>query len=213
MKYQTILLILLILQISCQQEKVNNKTENDSQQEIESNIDSVIQTDEPVDSSLIDSVTLGISDDQEENIEDCVFNNDYKGLTAGWLKELNIQDYEWDSNRNNAIIIDGRDSILVTQGGCYHFGFTVTQKLMNENVSFDSLSYWIDKSILLAEKFEFDNYLKSLKDSTFTIENEELHSIWISVEDDNIDDNLFYSGIELKREDNNSKITISQYYN
>lgn len=38
------------------------------------------------------------SSTEEENDDDCIFNNDFKGLTTDWLKELKITEFIWRDN-------------------------------------------------------------------------------------------------------------------
>jgi hypothetical protein len=53
--------------------------------------------------SSIETSTPEQSDD-----DDCVFNNDYKGLTIEWLKELNITEFVWRDDLKQALVPKGQ---------------------------------------------------------------------------------------------------------
>src|SRR5882672_7345454 len=60
--------------------------------------------------------------------DDCVFNNDYKGLTSDWLMELKIKDFIWRDDLKQALVPTGQDTVFVSKGGCSHSGLLVELK-------------------------------------------------------------------------------------
>ncbi len=150
---------------------------------------------------------------QEEEIEsDCVFNNDYKSLTTEWMKELRVQTYSWDDVNKRTVLIEGADSIYFRQGGCAHFGFSVEQVLTSNTVPLADSTYWIQASLKFAERFGFDHYAQSIKAGKVNIVHNDT-GFWFEVDDDDPEDNLFYTGIEITAFDRARKIGISFYYN
>lgn len=57
----------------------------------------------------------GVEADSSSDEDDCVFNDDYQGLTTEWLKEINKNNFAWKSDINRAVVIDGADSIFLSK--------------------------------------------------------------------------------------------------
>jgi hypothetical protein len=151
--------------------------------------------------------------EKEDAKEDCVFNNDYKGLTIGWLKELNKSNFIWRNDLEQALIPVGQDTVFLSQGGCFHFGFLVELKLTNDNHSLSDSVYWINKALALANEYEMDQYQKMIRSGKIRKVQDGKTTVWYEVEDDNPDDNLYYNGIEITSGPTSKRLSISQYFN
>lgn len=145
--------------------------------------------------------------------EDCIFNNDYQTLTREWLLECNIGAYSWDSLNNRAVIINDRDTIFVAKGGCDHFNIWVESKLASDSHSLGDSAYWICQSLVLAEKFHFDHYLQKIREGNVMFTQNSDYSAWFELTDANEAGNLYYPGIEIRNQNGEKRISISQYYN
>ena len=151
--------------------------------------------------------------DVNEIEDDCIFNNDYKELTIEWLNELEITDYIWRPDINSAVIPFGKDSVFATQGGCYHFGISVELKTHNNNLRISDSTILIQKALELAYNFEFTQYVNAIKNGELIKAQDGITKLWYDIPDDNEDDNLYYTGIQITVESNDIKINLSKYYN
>ncbi len=144
---------------------------------------------------------------------ECVFNNDYEGLTTEWLTELGKTDFVWNEKSNQAEIHSGQNTVLVSKGGCVHFGISVELIINNDSHTIEDSEYWLNKALTLAKEFNFKHYQKMIeKNNVKRVENEK-NLIRFEVEDDNLNDNLYYNGVEINLESKSKVISISQYYN
>src|SRR5688572_1653153 len=93
---------------------------------------------------LADKMSVGVRDtitvidttstaQEEGDDDDFIFNNDYKGLTSEWLKELNITEFIWREDLKQALIPKGQDTLFFSKGGCTHSGILVELKLANDS--------------------------------------------------------------------------------
>jgi hypothetical protein len=149
---------------------------------------------------------------QNQEDDDCVFNDDYKGLTTKWLAEVGKTDFVWREDLEQAVIAMGMDTIFVLQGGCSHFGFLVELRLSDDRHTLSDTAFWLTKAQGLAKDFDFEHYEKALGENMYTLEKNE-NSIWFSVEDDDPDDNMIYNGVEVSVKGNSKIISLSQYLN
>ena len=92
--------------------------------------------------------------DTEE--EDCVFNNDYKGLTTDWLKELKIEAFIWRDDLKQALVPKRQDTVFLQRGGCTHSGFVVEFKLTDDQHLLTDSAYWITKALELSCEYQMD---------------------------------------------------------
>jgi len=144
---------------------------------------------------------------------DCVFNDDYKGLTTEWLAKIGKTNYSWSKDLNQASIAIGSDTIYLSKGGCAHFGVLVELRLGKDEHTINDSSFWLDKALQLASEFELTHYKQMIQQKkTKQIRNSE-KMIWFTVDDDNLEDNLYYNGIEVNLERKSKVISLSQYYN
>lgn len=148
---------------------------------------------------------------QTEN--DCVFNNDFKGLTMEWLQELNQTDFNWNEIEQVAEKTVEYDSIKVSSGGCVHFGFEVELVFGNNNNSLDDTDYWLKKTIEIAKKFDLKWYVEALENYNFERLRPEKNQLVFDINDDDISDNLFYEGVVILEDGKSKKISLSKYLN
>ena len=148
-----------------------------------------------------------------ESEEDCIFNNDYQGLTTAWLEQLNLDNYSWDAEAKLATIGSVSDTIYASQGGCVHFTILARRRYFNSNHLFQDKAFLISASKELATIFDLKNILVPIQNRAFTFEMEEPDKAWLLIEDDKPEDNLFYEGVEFTRTDNYVEVSILQNYN
>jgi hypothetical protein len=144
--------------------------------------------------------------------DDCVFNNNYKELTKEWLTKSGIKKFIWDDSLNHAKFSQSEDTVFLTQGGCTHFGYTVEQRIYADKLDRD-IEHWIKISIELSDKFGFEHYAQSLRAKKYLAPQSTHNSFWLDIPDDNLDDNLFYPGIEVRINTEYKAIVISKYFN
>jgi hypothetical protein len=145
--------------------------------------------------------------------EDCVFNNDYKGLTTDWLKELKIETIIWRDDLKQALVPKGQDTVFLQQGGCTHSGFVVEWKLTHDQHFITDSAYWITKALELSAEYQMDHYEQMIREGKIKkVESGEMN-VWYEIEDNNEDDNLIYNGIEITQDGHSKRINISQYFN
>lgn len=155
---------------------------------------------------------LEISQKLNTHQEDCVFNNNYKELTEEWLTESGISKFVWDDSLKHAKFSRKKDTIFLTQGGCNHFGYTVEQRIYSDKLDTD-IEHWVNLAIGLSDKFDFKHYEKSLRAKEFSKPTNTNNPFWIDIKDDYLDDNLFYSGVEVRINSEYKAILISKYFN
>ncbi len=160
-----------------------------------------------VDESILDTATI------EQREGDCIFNNDYHGLTLEWLKELNKKRFIWRADLDQALIPIGQDTIFISKGGCDHFGISVELKLLNNNHSISDSTYWIQSALKLADDYNMEHYRKAIKEGKLRKAQNGEGTIWYEVDDDDVDDNLYYVGIEISFEEKSKRINLSEDYN
>jgi hypothetical protein len=170
-----------------------------------------------IDSNKIDSTPAKTESDstmnKTEEESECVFNNDYKGLTTEWLKELGKPTFIWIEKLKSAAIPFKLDTIFISKGGCSHFGISVVLQIHNDVHALDDSIFWANRSLQLAKEFKMEFYIQSLEKGKVKFHKNDNESYWFEVNDDNFDDNLIYNGIGIRSEQNTKKIDISQYYN
>jgi hypothetical protein len=204
------ILLILIFLFSCSHDrKTTEKIEETVHQSETENfvIDSVV--------SKSDESELNNQAKKEQSqitYSDCIFDNDYKGLTSKWLEELSISNYIWKDELNGALIPSEKDTIFISKGGCDHFDYLVELRIYDNNdSSSDSLTI-ISKASEIADRYRMNHYSKMIKEGQLKrIENES--SIWYEIPDDNMNDNIFYNGIEYKFDGLTKVISISKYIN
>ena len=150
---------------------------------------------------------------EEENDDDCIFNNDFKGLTTDWLKELKITEFIWRDDLKQALVPKGQDTVFLQQGGCTHSGFVVELKLTNDQHAITDSAYWITKALELSREYQMDHYEKMIREGRIKKAESGQSNLWYEIEDNDIEDNLIFNGIEISQEGPGKRINISQYFN
>ena len=150
---------------------------------------------------------------QKESDDDCVFSNDYKGLTTDWLKELKITKFIWRDDLQQALVPEGQDTVFLQQGGCTHSGFVVELKLTNDQHAITDSTYWITRALELSREYQMDYYEQMIEEGKIKFGESGQKHVWYEIEDNDINDNLNYNGIEITQDGSNKRINISQYFN
>lgn len=190
-----LLYLIIGLQISCTQQNKTTET---------------VDTLQTVQQTVNKDSKANTNPDSED---DCVFNNDYKGLTSDWLTELKIKDFIWRDDLKQALILKGQDTVFVSKGGCTHSGLSVEWKLMNDNHSISDSTFWITKALDLAIEYQMDHYEKMIKERKIKKADSGETNVWYIIEDNDSEDNLIYDGIAITQDGPNKRISISQYFN
>jgi hypothetical protein len=160
-----------------------------------------------------DSINSIETSPTEESDGDCVFNNDYKGLTIEWLKELNITEFIWRDDLKQALVPKGQDTVFFSKGGCTHSGLLAELKLTNDDRTLTDSTYWVEKALALSVEYQFDHYEQMIRAGKIKKAESGETKIWYVIEDNDVDDNLIYNGIEITQDGKHKRINISQYFN
>jgi hypothetical protein len=148
---------------------------------------------------------------QTEN--DCVFNNDYKGLTTEWLNQIGKTDFVWNADSNQAEIYSKRDTIFVSKGGCVHSGRSVSLIISNDPHTINDSEYWLNKALILAIDFDFKHYKEMIQENKLKRVQYRKDLVLFNVEEGNYKSNLIYNGVEIRFEKKHKVVRLSQYYN
>ncbi len=101
----------------------------------------------------------------------------------------------------------------VSVGGCVHFTTSVVLQFQNDTHKLEDTAYWVKKVINLSKELRLNHYHKMLKTNRFKIVKPKENVIILDIADDNINDNLFYQGIEINFEKDKKTISFVKYYN
>lgn len=177
-----------------------------------------------VESLLIeDSITtskqeLEETNTQEEQTEDdCIFNNDVKGLSTEAILSLDSTlAYIWDGENQEVLTIYEGDTVFVSFGGCYHMNFVAGIRTTKR--TFEDTVFWFGKAKWLADSF-FRPYIG--EDYSRAIENNQL----IKRENNTINEfhyylpvdtgitNIIHEGITISRTETGTTVEIGSYMN
>lgn len=158
------------------------------------------------------SIEEDTAKESEVQDDDCVFNNDFKGLTTEWLAELGRTKYIWREDLAQALIPMGQDTIYVSKGGCNHFGISVELHLNNDNHTLADSVFWVENALKLAQDFKMEEYQRSIEQKKIKrLGDESDIALWFEIID--AEDNYIYEGIIVKIEKNSKIVSISQYLN
>ena len=207
-----ILLLLILFTFCFCSSKKNNSIESTAQSDIEP-IKGSVNINSKLASKQQDELTTTEQMDKNHADEDCVFNNDYYTLTSEWLIESGYKNFLWNDSLKHAKIYQNGDTIVLSKGGCYHFGYTAELRLYNDTTTIANTERWVDLSIGLANRFGFEYYAVALKDQRFTKVSETDNSFWLEIIDIDPEDNMFYNGVEVIVTDTYNSISLSNYYN
>jgi hypothetical protein len=161
----------------------------------------------------INTIDTTSTTEEESDDDDCVFNNDYKGLTIEWLKELKITEFIWRDDLKQALVPKGQDTVFFSKGGCTHSGLLIELKLANDDHGLTDSTYWIEKALALSVEYQFDHYEQMIRAGKIKKAESGETKIWYEIEDNDVDDNLIYNGIEITQDGKKKRINISQYFN
>jgi hypothetical protein len=175
--------------------------------------------DTSVDTLIADKpVTMDSATGSTPSVEDtCIFNNDYKGLTMGWVEELKASGFVWDEKMLAAIKVMDHDTILLAQGGCYHFGISAEWRISDQHDLADSV-YWIRKALQFANDYQMTDYASFITDGRFYRQHDdesrkERSRVYYMMIDTTRITNIVYDGIEIQTRPTGKTISLSQYFN
>ncbi len=144
---------------------------------------------------------------------DCVFNNDFKGLTTEWLSELNIVDFIWREDLHGALIPKGQDTTFLSRGGCHHFGTSVELWIRTKVPDISDSIFWVSKALELTDNYKLDDYSDMIRKGKLDKFHSDENSVTYEVHPDSQTDNLVYGGINIVSEKGYVRLSISKYFN
>jgi len=158
-------------------------------------------------------------DNRPKEIEsDCVFDtSSYKFTSEILLKFDRKIRFSWNKNNRQAIVkFPKGDSLLLSIGGCNHFGYSAEYR--TDASAFSNPDYLMEKTTWLARNFldnGFDtNYLRFISNKQYILERDENDWKYYSVEIDSlVAENEIYDGFGFKRVGKRTHISIGGYIN
>ena len=142
--------------------------------------------------------------------DDCVFNNDFKGLTTEWLAELKITNFIWREDLKSALIPNGVDTTLLSQGGCGHFGISVELILRTKTAELSDSAYWISKALEIADQYKMTDYAELIRKGKLKISNKDEDRVWYEMLSET--DTEVYEGISVIVNKDFKRLTMSKYF-
>lgn len=99
---------------------------------------------------------------------DCVF--DQNTQTDEFLRNIpELKPYEWDQNSQTAtVILDTRDTLFITRGGCAHFGVSAEFRLKNDKANYSDWNEVYKKILWIAELLKSEFMLDDIKNAINT---------------------------------------------
>lgn len=94
--------------------------------------------------------------------EDCVFNDDYEGLTKDWIERSSTSyEFEWIEEANTALcFMNSKERIELQMGGCIHFN---TSLIYRSDRSIDDREFWLSKALELSQMFDLQLFVEPLE--------------------------------------------------
>lgn len=117
-----------------------------------------------------DSVVIEKQDSIES--DDCIF--DQITQTDEFLEDITeLKGYQWNKESKIATFrLDNGDTLLITRGGCYHFGVSAEFRLRNATIDFSDWTNVYDKVLWIAKildtEFEHDMIKNELDSNLIT---------------------------------------------
>lgn len=145
--------------------------------------------------------------------DSCAFNNDFKGLTTAWLKELRISDFIWREDLHGALIPHGLDTVFISQGGCNHFGISVDLWMRTPAPDITDSTFWISKALELADKYQMTDYSEIIRKGKVRRVNMDTSNIWYEVFPENQAENEIHDGIAVVVEKDFKRLSFGKYFN
>jgi|GEM_PF-3024057 len=140
-----------------------------------------------------------VTEDEGQNLiqpDDCIF--DQQTQTDEFLKNIaEFDGYYWDKDSKTAEIpLDRGDYLLITRGGCYHFGVSAEFRLRNDTTDYSDWQNVYDKVLWIAKILDSEFKFNMIKN--------DLDSNLITINKMEQGDTLYFSNEYLK--DNNYSI-------
>ncbi len=147
---------------------------------------------------------------EEGEDDDCVFNNDFKGLTTEWLAELKITNFIWREDLKSALIPNGIDTTILSQGGCGHFGISVGLILRTKTSDLSDSAYWISKALEIADQYKMTDYAELIRKGKLKISNKDEDRVWYEMLTET--DTEVYEGMSVIMNKDFKRLTMSKYF-
>lgn len=141
---------------------------------------------------------------------DCVFNDDYEGLTKDWIKEANTSyQFDWIEEANTAIAqISPTERIELQKGGCYH---SVVSLVYRTGRNLEDLEFWLERALALSKEFDLIFYEYLIEGTVGEMERRNNYLIFpIPVEEYS---NRDTDGIVLQPGERTNALILEYYYN
>lgn len=154
---------------------------------------------------------------EQELEDDCVFNNDIKGLSIEALTKFDSTlNYNWNNERMELTAVFSTDTLYLSIGGCYHFNFIAGLRTNNKN--FEDTAYWFNKAKWLATSFFWNSIGE---DYTNAIDNDllikrgynTLNEVHYNFPPDTTLTNMYNTGVTISRNSNGTIVEIGTYVN
>ena len=145
--------------------------------------------------------------------DDCVFNNDYQGLTKDWIEETGTNyKFVWVEELNSFVArLSNVEIISLSAGGCYSSGRTI--KYQNTEIdSFDNIDFWMTMALKLAKEFQMDLFIKPLEEKSWNLKYENERNLIYGIPIDS-DEYRIVEGIILERDEKSHALVLSYYIN
>lgn len=168
------------------------------------------QTKEAPDTLQIVTETPAEKDTTAMEDDDCVFNNNFKGLTTEWLAELKITNFIWREDLKSALIPNGIDTTLLSKGGCGHFGISVELILRTKTAELSDSAYWISKALDIADQYKMTDYAELIRKGKLKISDKDEDRVWYEVLSET--DTEVYEGISVIMNKDFKRLTMSKYF-
>ncbi len=145
--------------------------------------------------------------------DDCVFNNDYEGLTTDWIERANTTyKFTWIEEENIAIArLSDDESLQLQMGGCYHFTTSLIFRTTNA-VELDNEKFWLSKALELTKLFEV-KFFKEPLEAGVVVESERTNNMIIYTFPIDEFGNRITEGIIIERKEKATTLTLSYYFN
>lgn len=145
--------------------------------------------------------------------EDCIFNNDIKGLTEEWIaKSGGGLNFLWIKETNTFVAkISDYESLELSKGGCNHFGVSLIYRTREEK-DFEDIDFWMSKALELSQQFSLTLFSEPLANKTYweNYRNERLVMYAFPEEEY---DNRITEGIVIEKKSNSMQLELSYYMN
>jgi|GEM_PF-1827991 hypothetical protein len=148
-----------------------------------------------------------------QKADTCDFTNDYKELTAEWLKELKITEFTWRENLHGALIAQGEDTVFISQGGCGPFGISVDLWMRTPAPDITDSTFWISKALELADKYQMTDYSEIIRKGKLRRTEIDAFNVWYEVFPENQAENEVFEGIAVVLEKDFKRLSMSKYFN